>query len=113
MKSDISKRLGSKIKELREMRGLSQAALAQKCLKSVETISNFERGKTTPSIATVERLAKVLGVDIKQFFELSKQSDKKSKTVILIENRLSLLSVSDQEAVAAMVDSLCKQRTKR
>lgn len=94
------------------MRGFSQALLAEKSLKSVETISNFERGKTLPSVMTLVALAKVLGVELHSLFEFSKQADKKAKSISLIESRIRLLSADDQTLLAMVADSLCKHRSK-
>jgi len=113
MKNGIGVNIGNRIRELRDARGFSQAILAEKCLKSVETISNFERGKTIPSVTTLEKLAKVLGVDIRSLFEFSSQSDKKSKAALNIEDRLQLLSSDDQETIAMIIDAMCKQRSKK
>ena len=50
MSANVSTQIGNRIKELREAAQLTQAELAALSLKSVETISNFERGKTMPSL---------------------------------------------------------------
>jgi transcriptional regulator with XRE-family HTH domain len=68
MSEALRNQLGGRLRELREARGLTQAQLAHLLGKSLETISNFERGKTLPSLVTLEQLAGILGVSMQEFF---------------------------------------------
>jgi transcriptional regulator with XRE-family HTH domain len=61
--------VGSRIRELREQRDLSLRALAEMCSVSPNTVSLIERGLTSPSVDTLQRLASGLGVPIATFFE--------------------------------------------
>jgi transcriptional regulator with XRE-family HTH domain len=60
--------VGRHLKELRSERGLSLRALAALCDLSPNTISLIERGETSPSVSTLQRLAVALGVPITSFF---------------------------------------------
>jgi transcriptional regulator with XRE-family HTH domain len=53
--------LGSVVKEMRRIAGLSQRALAEKAGTSQPAIARYERGAATPSWETVERLAQACG----------------------------------------------------
>jgi transcriptional regulator with XRE-family HTH domain len=53
---------------MRQERGLSLRALAELCDLSPNTISLVERGVTSPSVSTLQRLAMALGVPITSFF---------------------------------------------
>ncbi len=61
--------VGARLRILRERRGLSLRALAEVCDLSPNTISLIERGVSSPSVATLHRLAIALGVPIASFFE--------------------------------------------
>lgn len=61
--------VGSRLKELREQRDLSLRAVAEICQVSANTVSLIERGLSSPSVDTLQRLAKGLGVPITSFFE--------------------------------------------
>ncbi|WP_211110592.1 helix-turn-helix domain-containing protein [Azospirillum ramasamyi] len=50
-------------------RGLTQEALAELVGRTVEAVSNIERGRTFPTIETLEQLGYSLGVPVQQFFE--------------------------------------------
>jgi transcriptional regulator with XRE-family HTH domain len=61
--------IGRQVRTLRRQRGLSLRGLAELCDLSPTTISLIERGDSSPSVATVHRLATALGVPITSFFE--------------------------------------------
>ena len=60
--------VGSRLRDYRQDRGLSLRALAELCELSPNTISLIERGITSPSVSTLQRLATALGVPITSFF---------------------------------------------
>lgn len=59
------KRVGRMIKQLREAKGMSQKALAERVQVTDAYIAMIETGKRkNPSLPVLRRLAKVLGVDL-------------------------------------------------
>ena len=60
--------IGSKIKELRILNGLTQEELADRSELSKGFISQLENDLTSPSIATLEDILQCLGVTISEFF---------------------------------------------
>ena len=60
--------VGRRLRELRERRGLSLRALADRSDLSVNAISLIERGQSSPTVATLHRLAAALQVRIADFF---------------------------------------------
>jgi len=67
--SNIEKRIGSKIREIRLSKKITQARLAEKVDVSVESISRLERGVAFPSLKKIETIACFLDVPLKFFFE--------------------------------------------
>ena len=67
--------IGPRLRALRKRRGLSLRTLAALCGLSANTISLVERGKTSPSVATLHRLATALGVSMTFLFEEEEQRD--------------------------------------
>ena len=67
--------IGPRLRALRKRRGLSLRALAALCGLSANTISLVERGKTSPSVATLHRLVTALGVSMTFFFEQEERRD--------------------------------------
>jgi transcriptional regulator with XRE-family HTH domain len=64
----VSVDVGSRLRELREVHGMSMRALAVKSGLSANALSMIERNKTSPSISTLHKLADTLGVSITAFF---------------------------------------------
>jgi transcriptional regulator with XRE-family HTH domain len=63
-----SKRFGAHLKAIRRALGMSQPALAASSELSTQVISNLERATAFPSIDTVCKLARGLGVDPRELF---------------------------------------------
>ena len=57
-------KLAKRIKALREQRGLSQEALAEKAGVSRGYLARLEIGRHDPTVGTVEKLAKALRVKV-------------------------------------------------
>ena len=58
------RQIGVRLRAYRMERGLTQEQLAEKINRSVEAISNLERGISVPSEATLHRLARCLDVSV-------------------------------------------------
>ena len=55
---------GATIKQLRELRNLTQAELAEKIGVSSKTVSKWETGKGLPDISLLQPLAEALGISV-------------------------------------------------
>lgn len=64
-----SNTLGNKIASARKKMGLSQAELAKQVSISPQAVGKWERGESMPDIATLNRLAEILKVDLNYFSE--------------------------------------------
>lgn len=61
-------KLGKKIKKLRTALGLTQEELANKIESSRLYINHIEQGRKSPSLEILEKIAKILKVQIKDLF---------------------------------------------
>ena len=61
--------MGLRIRQLREKRGLSLRGLAEKAGMDFTTLNRIELGKATPRFDTLEKLAKALGVSVRELIE--------------------------------------------
>lgn len=68
--------VGHRLRMLREMRNISMRGLAQKSGLSANALSMIERGKTSPSVSTLYKLADALGVPITDFFSQPVEKDR-------------------------------------
>ena len=64
----ISVNVGVRLRELREARSMSMRSLATRSGLSANALSMIERGRTSPSVSTLYKLAEALGVPITEFF---------------------------------------------
>jgi transcriptional regulator with XRE-family HTH domain len=66
--SDLAKQLGKRIYFFRKANNISQAALAERAKISNEFMSSIERGAKMPSLLTLEKIARGLGLNMKDLF---------------------------------------------
>lgn len=60
---DINKKIGIKIRELRQTYGLSQIQLAEKLNLSFQQIQKYEKGVTAISVVRLQQIAEAFGVE--------------------------------------------------
>lgn len=73
--------VGERLRELRTSREMSLRVLAMKSGLSIHTLSMVEKGKTSPSVSTLYKLAEALSVPISYFFN----PDNNRKQVIFLK----------------------------
>ena len=81
---DNKKKLGLKIKELRKRKGLTQEELAELIQMEQNSISVMESGRNFPTLGTLEKIAKVLDVNLSDFFDYEDIDDIKASTEDII-----------------------------
>lgn len=69
----LQKKLGQRIASLRKARKLTQEQMAEALDCSVEFISLVERGVNAPSVAGLEKFAKILKVEVKELFNFEER----------------------------------------
>ena len=77
----VSVNIGERLRELREARNISMRALATRSGLSANALSMIERGRASPSVSTLYKLAEALGVSITSFFG----SDTERKQVVFLK----------------------------
>jgi len=81
---DIKGRVAERLKLLRKRRGLTQELLAERIGRSVDAVSNLERGMSLPNFETLDRLASELGVPIRDFFDYGLDVDDPEREALLL-----------------------------
>lgn len=69
--SDLRAKFGRRLRQLRRERDMTQEQLAEAASISVDMLSNIERGVNAPSFETLEKLANVLRISIKELFSFT------------------------------------------
>ena len=70
----LQQKLGQHIADLRRARKLTQEQLAEAVGCYVEFISLVERGVNAPSVAGLEKFAKVLSIEVKELFTFEEKN---------------------------------------
>ena len=70
---ELKRRFGKRVQELREAKRLTQEQLADMIGRSVDTVSNIERGVNATRIETAHQLAIELGVPLRSLFDLEEE----------------------------------------
>ena len=81
----VSINIGERLRDLREARNISMRALATKSGLSANALSMIERGKASPSVSTLYKLADALGISITSFF--GSETDKKQVVFLKSDER--------------------------
>jgi putative transcriptional regulator len=66
----ILKKLGKRIKALREERNISQQELASACNFEKANMSRLESGNTNPTFLTLNKIAKALSVSVSEITDI-------------------------------------------
>lgn len=64
-----AQKLGMNLKRIRTEKGISQGSIARMLKIDKAFISNIENGKTNPTLATIEKIAKALGIPVNKLIE--------------------------------------------
>lgn len=76
MEKEIRVKFGSTLRRLRKDRSISQEAFAGKCDLHRTYISDIERGERNVSLENIEKIAKVLNIQISELFrEVETEND--------------------------------------
>ena len=62
--SDVRARIGGRIRDLRLGQNLTQEAVAERAGVSYKFLGEVERGSANPSLLTIDRICRALGVEI-------------------------------------------------
>ena len=74
MNKDLKLAVGLRIKQARMHKGLSQAELAEVIDRSVEAVSNLERGINMPAIEKLQEICEFLGLELASLFDAPPKS---------------------------------------
>ncbi|KNE19079.1 LexA family protein [Virgibacillus pantothenticus] len=106
MNKEISKFVGSKIREFRKKRGLTQKELGVKIGVKHNTISSYEKGTNEPEQNILYLMANVLGVSINDFFPSSRETEEPPKKKVAEVSQYPFLPVDVAAGLPEMVDPI-------
>ena len=102
----LSRLIGANIRKYRVHRDISQEHLALESGIHPAYISKLERGEKCPTIDTLYRLAKALGIPVYKLIDIDGDMDNISDTAYKIQKSLSDLNTEQQNRVAELIDEI-------
>ncbi len=89
--------VGENIKRIREVKKLSQKEVISAIGMGAAQYSRIENSKTDPSVSTMERIAKALGVELAELFSADSLQEVNSFDKTLMEKIRLVESLSEEE----------------
>lgn len=105
MAENTGPKVGLRLRNLREQKGLTMRALAEGCNLSINAISLIERGENSPTVSTLHRLATALDVPITEFFQ-----EEAKQTIVFVKRETGLRSQSDGAVMESLGIGLFNQQ---
>jgi transcriptional regulator with XRE-family HTH domain len=68
--NQLQLKIGQRIRELRESKGISQQNLAADCDFEKANMSRIEAGRTNPTISTLYKISQALGITISELVDV-------------------------------------------
>lgn len=105
----MRKIFAERLRQARELRGWSQAELAEKAGLQTSAVSHFEVGRRSPSFDNLKRLAEALEVSIDFLSGRVAEPTGVGKRAEQFFRDFSKLSSQDQEIIARLVGDYAKR----
>ena len=111
---DLQKTIGSRIKEFRHKRNLTQAELADKANLHVTFIAHIERGKKVCSIKSLQKIAFALNVSVDSLLRMAdaptsiKYDSQTEKILTLVKDKTD----KEKKLLYSVADSIFKNSNK-
>lgn len=68
-KKDLNKKIGQRVVQLREEKGLTQAELSRVCGKDRQAIEKLEGGRVNPTLYTLYEVSRALDVSLSELVD--------------------------------------------
>jgi len=100
----LRKILVQNLRKIRRERGITQAALAEKCGTDTSYIGQIEIGKRFPSLELIEKMAKVLKINPYLLFYI--ESDDNTDEKILKKKKDTISDTKKEELTNRLTDAI-------
>jgi len=106
--------IGERIRNIREIRGLTQAELADRLGVSSKTVSSWEVNRTEPKMGMIENVCAILNCRktdiIVESFCKTDEEEKQCRRLTAYIEKFSRLSPKDQETIEMITDVMLKKQ---
>ena len=97
---ELSKKVGKRIKQIRESQNIKQCILAEKLNMEPSNLTRIESGYQLPKEENMQKIAAILNVDVKDLFDFHDEYSKE----ILREKIINILENSSLNEVRFLYD---------
>ena len=104
---------GDNVRKVREAKGLTQKEVAISCKMDPAQYSRIEHNKTDPSLSTIVKIAKAIGVSVAEIFsadELLKDVNSVDKSLMEKMALIDQLDKKERVAFFVMLDALVAKK---
>lgn len=105
---ELKRLFGLRVQALRRRRNLTQEELAEAIGRSVDTVSNIERGFSSTRIETAQIIADAVGVSLAELFELDEPTGKNDrelrKAIERVIRQVGHLPPNSVEAISHIIE---------
>ncbi len=105
--------IGTKIRKVREAKKLSQKEVALMLEMDQSQYSKIEKGKTDPTTTTLEKIARVLGVELADLFasdEIFRDVNSVDKSLMEKIRLIEQLDDKERNSIFTLIDSLITKK---
>ena len=106
MSEEFKISFGKRIAKLRKIKGISQEILAEALGLSTKTISNIETGSPLTKSENFDKIAKVLGIEVRELFNFD-NTNNKEQNLKGIYDKIEFIK-DDEDKVAILYEILRK-----
>lgn len=96
--------IGSKIKEFRKAKGITQKEMAKRLNIPYSTYSNYENNNREPNITQIEAIAKELEIDVFELLDISQYKTPKKEFSEIIDNELEKWKYDQEMGYSGILD---------
>lgn len=105
--------LGINIKRIRELKGFSQRDITNLISMNPAQYNRIEKGKTNPSVTTIEKIAIALGVKTYELFleDVSSHNiNSLDKTLVEKVTLINTLTLEEQKTIFSILDAFVSKQ---
>ena len=110
----LNELFGANVRQHRRVKGLTQAQLVEAVDLSVEMVGEIERGTSSPSFETMQKLCNALDVPVAVLFRATAESTahgRQCESLEKINRHLANLNDTDLERLEVMVRAFARRRS--
>lgn len=100
----LAREVGARIRAFRHEQGMSLEALALSCEMNAAFLGHVERGMRCPTIYTLERICKGLGISLAELFLDNTHTNQNAAVIEHLSQKLSALTPEQAQKIAVLVD---------